>query len=226
MKHLHSYLTAGAISLSLMIAGCTTNPYTGERQGSKTGYGAAIGAASAGALGYILASDKGRHNKRNTALIAAGVGAIAGGGVGYYMDRQEAKVREQLQGTGVGVTRVGDNLILNMPGNITFAFGRDEINSGFYGVLNSVVQVLKEYDKTQIEVAGHTDSVGSDEANLALSQRRARSVADYLASQGVAPIRIQTIGYGEARPLASNDTDQGRQANRRVELVLIPITQG
>lgn len=224
--HTNSYLIAGGLALSLIATGCTTDPYTGERQGSRTGYGAAIGAATAGALGYFIASDKGRHNKRNTALIAAGVGALAGGAVGNYMDRQESKVRQQLQGTGVSVTRVGDNLILNMPGNITFAFGRDEINSNFYPVLNSVVLVLKEYDKTQIEVAGHTDSVGSDEANLALSQRRAGSVANYLSSQGVAPIRIQTIGYGEARPLASNDTDQGREANRRVELVLIPIVQG
>lgn len=217
MKYTYMIL-AGAISTSLAMTGCTTNPYTGENQGSRAGYGAAAGAAGGAALGAIL----GGKDRGKSALIGAGAGALAGAGAGYYMDRQQAKLREQLQGTGVSVTRNGDNLILNMPGNITFAFGRAEINSNFYSVLNSVVQVLREFDKTAIQVAGHTDSVGSDQANLQLSQDRAQSVANYLVSQGVNPARVSATGYGKTRPVADNSTENGRAANRRVELTLIP----
>ncbi|HVY82809.1 MAG TPA: OmpA family protein [Steroidobacteraceae bacterium] len=141
------------------------------------------------------------------------------------MDRQEAKLREQLRGTGVSVTRQGDNIVLNMPGNITFATGSADLNSSFFGVLDSVALVLKEYDKTIIDVAGHTDSVGSDQTNQALSERRANTVGQYLRSKGIQENRIATIGYGKSRPIASNDTPDGRQQNRRVELTLTPLTE-
>ena len=142
------------------------------------------------------------------------------------MDNQEAKLRAQLQGTGVSVTRVGDRIILNMPSNITFPSDQSSILPGFYSTLNSVALVLKEYDKSIVDVYGHTDSQGSDAYNLTLSQRRASSVSQYLASQGVDPRRLNTQGFGESRPVASNDTEAGRAANRRVEVSISPLTSG
>jgi len=198
-------------------AGCTTDPYTGEERLSKTGGGAMIGAAGGAVIGAIAKGRKG-------ALIGAGIGALAGGAVGYYMDQQEEKLRQQLRGTGVSVTREGNNIRLNMPGNITFATDSADINASFYEVLNSVVLVLKEFDKTVIQVAGHTDNTGSAQYNQELSERRAASVAQYLRSQGIAPVRIETYGLGLTRPIASNATASGRQLNRRVELTLVPLT--
>jgi outer membrane protein OmpA-like peptidoglycan-associated protein len=175
-------------------------------------------------VGALTGGDSKAHRKN--ALIGAGVGALAGGAVGNYMDRQESKLRAQLQGTGVSVTRSGDNLVLNMPGNITFATGSSDLNANFFSVLDSVALVLKEYDKTIIDVAGHTDSVGSDTTNQALSERRAASVGKYLETKGVSDQRVATAGYGKTHPVASNDTPDGRQQNRRVELTLTPITGG
>ena len=152
------------------------------------------------------------------------LGALAGGLAGNYMDQEEAKLRQKLQGTGVSVTRVGDQIILNMPGNVTFATNSTDIQSNFYGVLDSVSLVLKEYEKTVIEVAGHTDNRGSDAYNQSLSERRAVSVGQYLGSQGIQQMRLITVGYGESRPIADNASSAGRQQNRRVELTLAPIT--
>jgi outer membrane protein OmpA-like peptidoglycan-associated protein len=206
-----------------MVAGCmTTDPYTGDKKTSNTAKGAGIGALAGAAIGALTGDNSKERRKR--ALIGAGVGGLAGAGVGQYMDRQEAKLRQQLQGSGVSVTRQGDMLVLNMPGNITFQTGSADLNASFFGVLNSVALVLKEYDKTIIDVTGHTDSVGSDSTNMALSERRASSVASYLATQGVVSQRIATAGFGETRPVASNDTPEGRAQNRRVELTLTPIT--
>jgi outer membrane protein OmpA-like peptidoglycan-associated protein len=209
-----------AVCLSL-IAGCTTvNPYTREQQTSKVSKGAGIGAAAGAVVGLLTKGDK-----LQNALIGAGVGALAGGGAGYYMDVQEAKLRQRLEGTGVSVTRAGDNITLNLPSGITFASNSADLNSQFYSALEGVTLVLKEYDKTVVEVAGHTDSTGSDQLNQALSERRAQSVAAYLVSHGVKSQRLITIGAGEAHPVASNDTEQGRAANRRVELTIVPITK-
>ena len=141
------------------------------------------------------------------------------------MDRQEEKLRVQLSQTGVSVTRVGDNIILNMPGNVTFPTDSSDINSGFYDVLVSVGLVLKEFDKTIINVDGHTDSTGALAHNQDLSERRASSVGRFLVTQGVRDMRVQTRGFGPNRPIASNATPQGRQQNRRGELMLVPITQ-
>jgi outer membrane protein OmpA-like peptidoglycan-associated protein len=124
----------------------------------------------------------------------------------------------------VSVTRDGDNITLNMPGNITFATNSSDLNAGFYDVLTSVSKVLNEYDKTVIEVAGHTDNTGSDAYNQSLSERRAASVASYLRTQKVVPERMITVGLGEAHPVADNESADGRQANRRVELTLVPLT--
>ena len=205
----------------IAVAGCeTVNPYTQETQTSKAAKGAGIGAAAGAVVGLLTKGDK-----LQNALIGAGVGALAGGGVGYYMDVQEKKLRDRMAGTGVTVTRMGDNITLNMPSNITFALNSADLNQQFFNALDGVSMVLKEYDKTVIEVAGHTDSSGSDQYNQALSERRAQAVAGYLGSHGVKTQRLITIGAGEAHPVASNDTEQGRSQNRRVELTIVPVTK-
>jgi len=212
---------AGAVSLQ---AGCSTiNPYTGEKQTSKAGAGAAIGAVT-GALIGIATSDSAKERKER-ALKGAGIGAVAGGGVGYYMDVQEAKLRQKLEGAGVSVTRNGDNIILNMPGNLTFDTDSTTVKSSFRPVLDAVAEVLKEYKSTMIQVAGHTDSTGGDKYNLMLSQQRAQSVANILGSFGVEQVRMDTVGFGETQPIASNGTASGREQNRRVELTLLPYTE-
>jgi outer membrane protein OmpA-like peptidoglycan-associated protein len=208
-----------ALVVSLMLAGCqTTNPYTGQQQTSNTAKGAGIGAAAGAVIGALAGGS------RKSALIGAGIGALAGGATGKYMDDQEAKLRTQLQGTGVSVTRNGDNLILNMPGNVTFATNQSDVNASFYPVLNSVALVLKEYEKTMIDIVGHTDSTGTMQLNMQLSQARAASVGAYLQSQGVQAVRIATQGMGPQYPIATNDTPEGRAQNRRVELILRPLT--
>jgi outer membrane protein OmpA-like peptidoglycan-associated protein len=153
-------------ALATLSACMTYDPYTGEKKVSDTTKGAGIGAAIGGVVGLLTGGDAAAHRKN--ALIAAGIGALAGGAVGNYMDRQQAQLRHELAGTGVSVTRMGDNITLNMPGNITFATNSAEINPSFYQVLNSVNLVLKKYDKTLIEVAGHTDSTGSAQYNQQL----------------------------------------------------------
>ncbi len=201
--------------------GCvtTTDPYTGQQKVSNTAAGAGLGALAGAGLGLLAGGDD-----RRNALIGAGIGALAGGGIGAYMDRQESQLRAQLQGTGVSVTRQGDHIVLNMPSNITFATDSSAIQPAFYSTLNSVALVLKEYNQTLVDVYGHTDSTGSESHNLRLSQQRAGSVADYLISQGTNSQRFAVIGLGETQPIASNDTEQGRAQNRRVEIRLSPLT--
>ena len=218
----HRFLKVAVVAAALIaVAACeTVNPYTNETQTSKAAKGAGIGAAAGAVVGLLTKGDK-----LQNALIGAGVGALAGGGVGYYMDVQEKKLRDRLAGTGVSVTRMGDNITLNMPSNITFALNSADLNQQFFNALDGVSMVLKEYDKTVIEVAGHTDSSGSDQYNQALSERRAQAVAGYLGSHAVKTQRLITIGAGEAHPVASNDTEQGRSQNRRVELTIVPVTK-
>ena len=217
-------IAALALGTSVVVTGCMTyDPYTGEKEVSKTTSGAAIGAAAGVAVGLMVGDSSSERKRRAIQLGVAG--GLAGGAVGNYMDRQEAKLRAQLQGTGVSVTRSGDNIILNMPGNVTFQTNSADINAGFYQVLNSVALVLKEFDKTVVDVAGHADSTGDDAMNMELSQRRATSVSSYLAAQGISTQRLITVGYGETRPIASNDTVEGRQQNRRVEITLQPVVQ-
>ena len=212
---------AGAVAL----AGCqTTDAYTGEKKVNDASKGAAIGALAGAVLGAATGDNS--KERRERALIGAGVGALTGAGVGAYMDKQEAKLRAQLQGTGVSVTRSGDDLILNMPGNITFKTASADLNASFFKVLDSVALVLKEFDKTTINVEGHTDSDGSEAYNQQLSLNRANSVGTYLHSQGVNGQRIVAFGAGEAHPIASNSTPAGKQQNRRVELKLQPIVRG
>ncbi len=205
-----------------LTTGCTTNPYTGEEQASNAAKGAAIGAAAGAVVGVLTGDDA--DERRKNALIGAGVGALAGTAVGAYMDAQERKLREELEATGVSVTRLGDDIVLNMPGNVTFDVNQADVRSNFYPVLNSVSLVLEEFDKTLIDINGHTDSTGSVDYNMDLSYRRAGSVSDYLAAQGIEAERLFTQGFGPHYPVADNASPDGRQLNRRVELVLKPLT--
>ena len=212
-------------ALMVFVSACTTlDPYTREEKTSSATKGALIGAAAGAVVGLISGYDA--VERRQHAMIGAGIGALAGGAIGNYQDKQEAALRAELEGTGVSVARNGDNITLNMPGNVTFATNSSDLNPAFFNVLTSVGKVLAEYEQTVVEVAGHTDSTGSDAYNQGLSERRANSVAAYLRSQGVIDQRLITLGMGESRPIADNSTDTGRQANRRVEITMVPITQG
>jgi outer membrane protein OmpA-like peptidoglycan-associated protein len=205
------------------VAGCTTDPYTGEQKVSNTALGAGAGALLGAATGLVIGKTT-SASTRKSVLIGAGIGALAGGGVGLYMDNQEAKLRAQLEGSGVSVTRVGDDIILNMPSNITFDTDRSEIKPNFFRVLNSVALVLDEFNRTLVDVTGHTDSDGSDDYNQELSERRAGAVAEYLVSQGNDPRRFQVLGLGETDPIASNASAAGKARNRRVEIKIVPLT--
>ena len=199
---------------TLLLTACTTNPYTGEQQASND---ATYGAGAAAVCGLVGAIDSGKH-ARNAAL---GCG-IVGAGVGAYMDVQEAKLREQLEGTGVRVVREGDNNRLVMPGNITFQTDSYNLRGDFYPVLNSVGEVLAKYADTRILVSGHTDNTGSHKYNQTLSERRASSVADYLVTQDVARSRMLVQGMAFDQPVADNSTAAGRAQNRRVEIDILP----
>ena len=216
-------LLASLLALSIGLTGCTTiNPYSGEEQTSSAVKGGAIGAAT-GALVGVLASSK--HDRGKGALIGAATGAAVGGGIGYYMDVQEAKLRQKMKGTGVSVTRQGDNIILNMPNSVTFDTNSSQVKAAGANTLSGVAMVLKEYQKTHINVVGHTDSSGGRDLNMRLSEQRADSVASNLITQGVEASRISTSGVGPDQPIASNSTAEGKAQNRRVTITLSP-TQG
>lgn len=220
MRHKH-LIGAIAVSTAIMTAACTTDPYTGQRQISKTAIGAIGGALG----GYLLGDLVGGRSDRTEKIVGAGIGAIAGGAVGAYMDRQEADLRRQTAGTGVDVIRQGDDLILRMPSGITFPVNSAVVQPQFQGTLDQVAQTLASYNQTYIDVLGHASADGPDDYNMTLSQQRAQSVADYLANRGVARARMGVRGFGETQPIASNDTEAGRQANRRVEIKVVPVTQ-
>lgn len=211
--------------IGVFATGCKTlDAYTRDEKMSSATKGALIGAAAGVAVGLISGDDA--VERRQHAMILAGVGALAGGAIGHYQDKQEAALRAELEGTGVSVVRQGDNITLNMPGSVTFATDSSDLSPEFFAVLNSVGKVLEEYEQTVVEVAGHTDSRGSESHNQMLSERRAETVSKYLSSQGVIDQRLITLGMGELRPIADNSTSQGQQMNRRVEITMVPITSG
>ncbi|MBW8182698.1 OmpA family protein [Shewanella nanhaiensis] len=224
MQSLKKFFAVKVVLACSLVAltGCqTTNPYTNESQNAKATNGAIIGAIAGAAIGVASSS---KSDRGKGALIGAASGAALGGGIGYYMDTQEAELRKQLQSTGVSVTRSGDNIILNMPNEVTFGVDETHLSAGAKRVLNSVALVAKEYDKTRLNVLGFTDSSGSESYNLRLSKVRAVEVADYLVSQKVEYARVKSDGMGEERPIASNATKEGRAENRRVEIILSPLS--
>ncbi|KKC25649.1 OmpA family protein [Sphingomonas sp. SRS2] len=210
------------LAASTLLAGCVTNPETGERKLSK----AAIGALAGTALGAGTGALVGGKRNRTEAIVGAGIGAIAGGAIGAYMDRQEAKLRQQTAGSGVEIERQGDELLLNMPSGITFATNSYNVQPQFRSTLDKVAATLAEYNQTYVDVYGHTDSTGSDAVNEPLSRNRAEAVSNYLSSHGVAAARIGTQGFGSRQPVASNATADGRQKNRRVEIKIVPVKAG
>ncbi len=205
-------------AMAAILAGCTTtNPYTGEAQTSKAVWGTAIGAATGAATGALVSGNRGKG-----ALVGGLAGAAVGGGVGYYLDVQEAELGQELASTGVSVVRDSDSIRLVMPGNITFKTDSADINAGFYATLNSVAKVLNKYSNSTVMVSGFTDSTGSAEYNQTLSRNRANAVAAYLQGQGVKASRFEILGMGSSNPIASNSDAAGRQQNRRVEIKIIP----
>jgi len=207
------------VAASVSLAGCAaTDDFMTNPEKAKTRQGTAIGAGAGAVAGLLIGGGW------EGALIGAGVGALAGGAVGNYQDKQEKKLRQQMAGTGVEVVRKGDNITLDMPGNVTFAFDSAALNPQFNSVLDKVAQTLTEYDQTVIQIAGHTDSTGTHAYNMKLSEQRASSVKSYLAGRGVPAKRMQTVGAGPDHPIADNSTEAGRAENRRVEITIVPVT--
>lgn len=214
-------LTVAALAATMLTGGCVTDPNTGQKRISRAAIGGGVGAIG----GYLLGDLVGGRRDRTEKIVGAGLGGLAGVAVGAYIDRQEQELRRRTAGTDVDVIRQGDDLLLRMPSNVTFATNEAAIQPQFRPTLDQVADVLKQYDQTYVDVYGHTDSTGTDAYNQTLSERRAQSVADYLSTHGVQSARLGTRGFGETQPIASNDTEEGKAANRRVEIKLVPIRQ-
>jgi outer membrane protein OmpA-like peptidoglycan-associated protein len=215
--------TAAALIATVTLGGCAT--YTGQTNDpndpNRTRNAALIGAGIGAVAGLLSGGDA--TERRQRALVGVGVGGLAGGAIGAYQDRQEAELRRQTAGTGIDVSRDGDVIKLNLPDGVTFDFGKANLKSQFYPALDNVASTLAQYNQTIVEVSGHTDSVGSDAANQTLSVQRANSVGNYLIGKGLVRERFEIVGFGETRPVASNDTDSGRALNRRVEIRVVPL---
>jgi len=215
--------TAAALIATVTLGGCAT--YTGQTNDpndpNRTRNAALIGAGIGAVAGLLSGGDA--TERRQRALVGVGVGGLAGGAIGAYQDRQEAELRRQTAGTGIDVSRDGDVIKLNLPDGVTFDFGKANLKSQFYPALDNVASTLAQYNQTIVEVSGHTDSVGSDAANQTLSIQRANSVGNYLIGKGLVRERFEIVGFGETRPVASNDTDSGRALNRRVEIRVVPL---
>ncbi|MEM5515998.1 OmpA family protein [Henriciella sp. AS95] len=210
MKKIMIGVAAGA----MMLTACE-----GVGLSERQAYGAGGGALAGAALGTLAGGDDGRN-----AAIGAAIGALAGGAVGTYMDKQERDLRARTAGTDIQVARQGDQIALTMPSSVTFSVDSATLKPEFYGPLNDVAATLVDYPSTSVDVVGHASSDGPDDYNMQLSERRANSVSNYLVNQGVQPVRIRAYGMGETQPIASNDTAAGRATNRRVEILLTPVT--
>ncbi len=183
-----------------------------------------MGAGGGTILGAVLGGLIGGGTGR---IIGAGIGGVAGGVVGYKMDQQIKELKEQTAGSGVDVTEVdnGQAILVNLPDGVTFDVDSATLKPQFRTTLDQIAQNLSTYPDSLIDVYGHTDSTGSDSYNQGLSERRARTVADYLSMRGVSAARVRSQGYGETMPVATNDTDAGRALNRRVEIKIVPVTR-
>ncbi len=207
------------VAMAALLTACVDDPNGNGKVYGNTARGAAIGAIGGALLGTLAGGNDGRN-----AAIGAAVGGLAGGGVGIYMDKQQAELRQQTAGSRVTVVRHGDQIELIMPADVTFAVNEASIQPAFYDTLANVAKVLVSYPKTEIDVIGHADSDGTREHNQELSERRAESVKSYLLRQGVQPVRVLTAGRGEDAPLVPNTSAANKAKNRRVQIVLTPIT--
>ncbi|MDX1391701.1 MAG: OmpA family protein [Rheinheimera sp.] len=205
---------ASMLSASLALAGCASTEF------SNTQKGAAIGAV----VGAVAGKATGNHKNKRLAIGAA-VGALAGAAVGSYMDKQEKALNEELSGSGVRVIREGDKLRLDIPAQLTFDINRSDIRANLFPVFNDIAKVLRDYPKTMLVIAGHTDDTGPYQHNMNLSQARAESVKQYLVAQNVQAIRIETQGYGPNYPVVPNTSDANRAMNRRVEIHIEPVVE-
>jgi outer membrane protein OmpA-like peptidoglycan-associated protein len=222
---MRAQFAVASISIAALLgaAACTTtDPYSSAPRRNNTATGAIAGALGGAVLGYLTNTSSGEQGRKN-ALIGAGIGGLAGAGVGQYMDRQQRALEAELSGTGVGVARQGENLVLRMPSDVTFASSQSTLDSRFLPVLDDVARVLQEYDRSTVDVIGHTDSSGGDGINQPLSERRASSVASYLIERGVIRERLYVAGVSSRNPIADNGTVEGRSQNRRVEILIRPF---
>ncbi len=220
----NKFLLAGA-SVAILLGGVactTTDPYSSAPRRNNTGTGVIAGAVGGALLGYLTNTSNSEEGRKN-ALIGAGIGALGGAAVGAYMDRQQRELEAELSGTRVGVARQGDNLVLRMPSDVTFASNQSSINTRFYATLDDVAGVLNRYDQSVVDIVGHADSDGADDYNLNLSRQRASSVAQYLVSRNVLADRLFVDGRGESVPIATNATAEGKAQNRRVEILIRPF---
>lgn len=209
------------VSLAALLVGCQAtqrqNATTGEMETNSATKGALIGVLAGAVIGVASGDDASERKKY--ALRGAAAGALVGGGTGYYLDKQEEALRTQLVNSGVQVKRISDTeLQLIMENGIGFNSGSYNLSADIYSALNSVALILGEYPDSKLQVEGHTDSTGSNATNQTLSEKRAQSVGRYLVNQNVASARISTQGAGERYPICSNETKQGRECNRRVEI--------
>ncbi|WP_332656831.1 OmpA family protein [Brevundimonas sp.] len=220
---MHAKLLLTGISVAALLGACTTtDPYSSTPRRNNTGTGAIAGAVGGALLGYLTNTSNSEEGRKN-ALIGAGIGALGGAAVGAYMDRQQRELEAELSGSGVGVARQGDNLVLRMPSDVTFASNQSSINPGFYATLDDVAGVLNRYDQSVVDIVGHADSDGAEDYNLNLSRQRASSVAQYLVSRNVLADRLYVDGRGESQPVATNATAEGKAQNRRVEILIRPF---
>ena len=211
------------VSVAALLGACTTtDPYSSGPRRNNTATGAIAGALGGAVLGYLTNTSNSEEGRKN-ALIGAGIGALGGAAVGAYMDRQQRELEAELSGSGVGVARQGDNLVLRMPSDVTFASNQSNIDTRFYATLDDVAGVLNRYDQSTVDIVGHADSDGADDYNLNLSRQRASSVAQYLVSRNLLADRVYVDGKGETAPVATNATSDGKAQNRRVEILIRPF---
>lgn len=204
----------GLIIGSLLVTSCMTyDPYTDDQKVSNSTKGAVMGGIAGAILGNQVKGN--RHTRNNAQIAGVALGALAGGAIGNNMDKKEAALRHKLRNSGVGISRNGDEILLNMPGNITFDSGSSTIKPEFSEILANVAIVLKEYSDSQVEISGHCDNWGNIESNQVLSQQRANAVASYLRMKGVNGSRITATGYGKSSP-----TSTDKAQNRRVEIMI------
>ncbi len=220
-----NFIVAGvAVAAMLGVSACQTyDPYSSAPRRNNTATGAIAGGLGGAILGYLTNTSDGEQGRRN-ALIGAGVGALGGAAVGAYMDNQQRAMEAELSGSGVGVARQGDNLVLRMPSDVTFATNQANVEPQFEATLADVSRVLQQYDRSVVDIVGHTDSSGGDAINQPLSERRALAVADTLIRNGVIRERLFVAGVSSRNPVADNGTVQGRAQNRRVEILIRPFT--
>jgi outer membrane protein OmpA-like peptidoglycan-associated protein len=221
MKTQSRWLVSGFAAMSLLtVSACVTDPNTGEKKVSRTVLGTGGGALAGMLLGGLIGGKTGR-------IVGAGIGGVAGGVIGYKMDQQIKELKEQTAGSGVDVTETdgGQAILVNLPDGVTFDVGSSTLKPTFRDTLDKIAESMKQYPNSLIDVYGHTDSTGSDAFNQTLSESRARTVAGYLSSRGVSAARIRSQGFGETMPVGDNNTAEGRQKNRRVEIKIVPISQ-